>query len=200
VRTTAAGGTDLRTPAQRRADALTDVCRLALASTDLPDNGGDRPQVVVTMKLETLQKQIGAATLDDGFRVSAATARQMACDAALVPAVLGGAGQILDLGRERRLFTGPVRRAILLRDLGCAFPGCDRPARWCQCHHIDYWANGGATCLANGVAVCAAHHRLLHHSEWQVRIDPHDGLPEFIAPSYLDNERRPMRNRYHRRE
>jgi hypothetical protein len=152
------------------------------------------------MRLETLQKELGAATLDDGFHISAATARQMACDAGLIPAVLGGAGQILDLGRERRLFTGPVRRAILLRDRGCAFPACDRPARWCQAHHIRYYTDGGTTCLANGVAVCAHHHRLLHHSEWQVRINPVDGLPEFLPPSYLDSERKPMRNKYHRRE
>jgi hypothetical protein len=61
--------------------------------------------------------------------------------------VLSGPSQVLDLGRERRLITGPLRRALVLRDRGCAFPGCDRPPRWCDAHHITHWANGGPTNL-----------------------------------------------------
>ncbi|HEV7963613.1 MAG TPA: DUF222 domain-containing protein [Actinoplanes sp.] len=120
-------GADTRTPGQRRADALVEICRLATACGDLPANGGDRPQVVVTVNLNTLRTQIGAATLDDGSPLSAAAARRLACDAAILPAVLGSTGQVLDVGRERRLFTGPLRRALILRDRGCAFPGCGRP-------------------------------------------------------------------------
>jgi hypothetical protein len=140
-------GPDPRTPGQRRADALTEICRLATTTGDLPDNGGDRPQLVVTLNLDTLRTGIGLATLDDGAPLSAATARRLACDANLIPAVLSGPSQVLDLGRERRLITGPLRRALVLRDRGCAFPGCDRPPRWCDAHHITHWANGGPTNL-----------------------------------------------------
>jgi hypothetical protein len=193
-------GPDLRTPGQRRADALIEVCRLAMACGDLPDNGGDHPQVVVTVNIDTLRSQIGAATLDDGAPLTAAAARRLACDAAILPAVLGGASQVLDVGRERRLFTGPLRRALVLRDRGCAFPGCDRPPRWTDGHHIVSWLDGGPTSLANAVLLCGHHHRLIHHSDWQIRQNPADGLPDFIPPEYIDPQQQPQRNRYHRRE
>jgi hypothetical protein len=141
----------------------------------------------------------GTGWLDTGLPVSAAQARQMACDAQILPAVLGTDGQVLDLGRARRLITGPLRRALILRDGGCSFPGCDRPARWCDGHHIKAWADGGTSDLANACLVCAYHHRLLHHSDWQVRIAP-DGRPEFIPPDTVDPQRRPRRNLYHRRQ
>ncbi|MGC9668664.1 DUF222 domain-containing protein [Planosporangium sp. 12N6] len=189
-----------RTPGQRRADALVEVCRLATACTALPDNGGDRPQVVVTIGYTALRDGVAAATLDDGSPLSPAAARRLACDAGILPAVLNGPGQILDLGRERRLFTGPLRRALILRDKGCAFPGCDRPPRWCDGHHLTHWADGGTTSLHNAVLLCGHHHRLVHHSDWQVRINPTDGRPEFLPPAYLDPTRHPRRNHYHHRE
>jgi hypothetical protein len=195
-----AAGPDLRTPGQRRADALIEVCRLAMTCGDLPDNGGDRPQLVVTVNIDTLRTQIGAATLDDGTPLSPAAARRLACDTALLPAILGSASQVLDVGQQRRLFTGPLRRALILRDRGCAFPGCDRPPRWCDGHHITHWADGGPTNLANAVLLCGHHHRLIHHSHWQIRQNPTDGHPDFIPPQYIDPQQQPQRNRYHRRE
>jgi hypothetical protein len=171
--------TDLRSAGQRRVDALVEVCRLASACGQLPDNGGDRPQVVVTIDYDRLRDQVGAATFDDGAHLSAAAARRIACDAGIIPAVLGGASQTLDLGRQTRLVTGPLRRALVLRDKGCAFPGCDRPPRWTDAHHIRHWTrDNGPTELPNLVLLCGHHHRLIHHSDWQVRINPKDGLPE----------------------
>jgi hypothetical protein len=191
---------DDRSPGQRRADALEEVCRLALGTTDLPDNGGDRPQIVVTTAYDTLTQQLGAGILDTGERLSPAAVRILCCDAMLLPAVLGTAGQLLDLGRERRLFTGPIRRALVLRDGGCAFPACDRPPRWCAGHHVVGWHQGGATCLANAVLLCGFHHRAIHQpGGWTVYIAP-DGLPTFIPPPRIDPHQRPQRNRYHRRE
>ncbi|HZN17812.1 MAG TPA: DUF222 domain-containing protein, partial [Micromonosporaceae bacterium] len=140
---------DTRTPGQRRADALTDICRLALATTELPDQGGEAPQVVVTVDYDTLTRQLGPGLLDTGETLSPETVRRLACDARIVPAVLDGAGQPLDLGRHRRLVTGALRRALVLRDRGCTFPACDRPAKWCHGHHIEPWADGGPTCLSN---------------------------------------------------
>ena len=139
---------DGRTPAQRRADALTDICRLALSTSELPDHGGEPPQVVVTTSYDTLTRQLGPGLLDTGETLTPEAVRRLACDARILPAVLDGAGQPLDLGRQRRLVTGALRRALVLRDGGCCFPGCDRPARWCQGHHVRHWVDGGATCLS----------------------------------------------------
>ena len=138
----------------------------------------------------------GRATLGDLGTISAAEARIHACDCMLIPAVLGTNSEPLDLGRQRRLISTPLRRALYLRDRGCAFPGCHRPPRHCQGHHVRHWADGGPTELGNLVLMCTHHHRLLHRSGWQVRIAT-DGLPEFLPPVFLDKRRRPRRNNLH---
>jgi hypothetical protein len=189
---------DTRSPTQRRADALREVCGLALRTDQLPDHGGERPHLVVTVPFDLLRHQLGAGRLDTGETISAAQVRRLACDATIIPAVLGGDGQILDLGRSRRLFTGAVRRALVLRDGGCAFPGCDRPARWCDAHHIKPAREGGPTSLDNGCLLCGHHHRVVHHEDREIRLGP-DRRPEFIPPSHVDPQRRPRRNIYHRR-
>jgi hypothetical protein len=191
---------DTRSPGQRRLDAVIDVFRLATACGHLPDNGGDRPQIIVTINYDNLRQQVGASTLDDGSALSPAAARRLACDAGIIPAVLGSPSQVLDLGRQARLVTGPLRRALVLRDKGCAFPGCDRPPRWTDAHHVLHWSDGGPTDLGNLVLLCRYHHRLVHHSDWQVKINPKDGIPEFNPPSYIDASQLPRRNKYHRRE
>ncbi|MFF5054073.1 HNH endonuclease signature motif containing protein [Micromonospora sp. NPDC000663] len=86
----------------------------------------------------------------------------------------------------------------MLRDGGCAFPGCDRPSRWCDGHHVRHWADGGVTALGNAVLLCGHHHRRIHQGDWTVRIAP-DGQPEFLPPGWLDPLRTPRRNLYHRR-
>jgi hypothetical protein len=139
---------------------------------------------------------VGRATLGDLGTISAAEARIHACDCKLIPAVLGTKSEPLDLGRRHRLISTPLRHALYLRDRGCAFPGCHRPPRHCQGHHIRHWADGGPTELGNLVLMCAHHHRLLHRSGWQVRIAA-DGLPEFLPPVFLDKRRKPRRNNLH---
>ncbi|WP_410814053.1 DUF222 domain-containing protein [Micromonospora sp. 067-2] len=193
-----AGVDDTRTAGQRRHDALTDICRLALRTGELPEHGGDPAQIVVTTSYDPLVGQLDTGILDTGLHLSADTVRRLACDAAILPAVLGGAGQVLDLGRQRRLITGPLRRALVLRDRGCAFPGCDRPPRWCDAHHIRHWADGGPTSLTNAVLLCGHHHRHLHRTDWQVCLGG-DGYPQFIPPAWLDPEQLPRRNHYHQR-
>ncbi|MGI5525018.1 DUF222 domain-containing protein [Micromonospora sp. CA-259024] len=193
-----AGEHDDRSPGQRRADALGEVCRLALRTGQLPDNGGDRPQLVVTVSLDELVNGVRAGTLETGSHLTPGAVRRLACDAGVLPAVLAGNSQVLDVGRQRRLFTGPLRRALVLRDGGCAFPGCDRPSRWCDGHHVRHWADGGATALDNAVLLCGYHHRLVHRGDWAVRIAP-DGRPDFLPPRWLDPLRTPRRNLYHRR-
>ncbi|MET8120576.1 DUF222 domain-containing protein [Micromonospora sp. NPDC005189] len=192
------GEHDDRSPGQRRADALGEVCRLALRTGQLPDSGGDRPQLVVTVSMDALVNGVRAGTLETGERLTPSAVRRLACDAGVLPAVLGGNSQVLDVGRQRRLFTGPLRRALVLRDGGCAFPGCDRPSRWCDGHHVRHWADGGATALGNAVLLCGYHHRLVHRGDWEVLIAP-DGRPDFLPPRWLDPLRTPRRNLYHRR-
>jgi hypothetical protein len=175
---------DPRTPGQRRADALVEVCQLANACGELPENGGDRPQVVVTVDYDQLcnglRAKRGAGVLDNGTQISPADVRRLACDAEILPVVLDTAGQVLDVGRERRSISGAIRRALVVRDRGCAFPGCGRPPRWCQGHHAVHWADGGKTSLENSVLVCPQHHRLIHHGGWKVRMKK--GFPVFTPP------------------
>ena len=189
---------DPRTPAQQRADALVEICRLALRTTELPDNGGEPPQVAVTVPYEVLTGQLGGAHTDTGERLTAETARRFACDARILPLVMGGHSQVLDAGRNRRLATGPQRRALAVRDGGCAFPTCDRPPRWCDAHHIIHWARGGATDLDNLVLLCGHHHRLIHEGHWTVRLGT-DRRPEFIPPIDIDKSQRPRHNLFHPR-
>jgi hypothetical protein len=191
-----ADGPDPRSAGRRRGEALVEVCRRVLAGGELPAAGGSRPLVVVTVPLTTLTDRVGAGVLDDGTPISPAAARRLACDAAVLPAVLGGASQPLELGRTRRLFTGPIRRALVLRDRGCAFPGCDRPPGWCEAHHIHHWADGGPTTLANGVLLCGTHHRLVEQGDWTVRLAA-DGHPDFHPPPWIDPTRHPRRNHLH---
>ncbi|MEV4497461.1 DUF222 domain-containing protein [Micromonospora arborensis] len=207
--TAPSGPDDQRSPGQRRHDALADVCRLALRTGELPEHGGDAAQIVVTtsynglvghLNADTVDSDLplDAGTLDTGLQLTPETVRRLACDANILPAVLGSTSQPLDVGRQRRLITGPLRRALVLRDRGCAFPGCDRPPRWCDAHHIHHWADGGTTSLNNAVLLCGHHHRHLHHSNWTVHL-ANDGHPEFTPPAWLDPEQLPRRNHYHRR-
>jgi hypothetical protein len=82
--------------------------------------------------------------------------------------VFGPDSQVLDVGRKQRLFTAPQRRAITARDRHCRFPGCDRPPRWCDVHHIKHWLHGGPTSVENGVLLCRFHHTLVHEAGWRL--------------------------------
>jgi len=189
-------GADFRSPQERYGDAFSDAVDLALNSPDLPMQAGERAHVMVAVSLEDLKSGVGEATLGDTGTMTAAEARVHACDSMVIPAVLGEKSEPLNLGRLRRLISAGLRRALFLRDRGCAFPGCHRPPRHCQGHHIRHWADGGPTDLNNLVLTCAHHHRLLHRSGWEVRIAA-DGLPEFLPPVFLDKRRKPRRNNVH---
>ena len=119
---------------------------------------------------------------EDGLELSPATVRRLACDADLIPIALGTSGEVLDVGRTHRLVTPAIWRALVCRDAHCAFPGCTRPPIMCHAHHITHWADGGDTSLQNMVLLCGHHHRTIHHTPWQVRLNPDDGKPEFLPP------------------
>jgi hypothetical protein len=109
--------------------------------------------------------------------------------------VLGSRGEVLDLGRTTRTVTVPIWNALVTRDQHCAFPGCTRPPLMCHAHHLHHWADGGATKPSNLVLVCGHHHRTLHHTPWQARIDPTDHHPEFSPPPRHGREREWIRHR-----
>ena len=189
-----AEGPDPRSPARRQADGLIELARRALQSGGLPETGGQRPQVTITLDYETLRKQLGAAELAWGGPVTPATARRIACDAQLIPVLLGGAGQPLDVGRASHTIPTGIRRALIARDRGCAFPGCaDRPPG-----ATGTTSNTRPTAdppLTNLVLLCGHHHRNIHHHGWQVRL--RHGLPVFLPPPWIDPTQTPRRNRLH---
>lgn len=136
----------------------------------LPQAGGVNATVVVTLDLDTLISGLGAATLSDGSRISAGTARRLACEAGILPAVLGGASLPLDIGRTQRLHTRAQRVALGLRDQGCTAEGCGLPPTACQAHHDHPWSRGGRTSVAKGRLLCTRHHRLAHDRHYDMRI------------------------------
>jgi hypothetical protein len=138
----------------------------------LPTDGhtGNAATLLITLDLESLLDGIGAARLDTGVRISAGAARRLACDAGLVPAVLGGRSEPLDLGRERRLHSIHQRRALALTHDTCAVAGCERPFAWCEIHHHRLaWSRRGRTDLDNALPLCGHHHRRAHDAQWDLR-------------------------------
>ncbi|NPD05723.1 DUF222 domain-containing protein [Nocardioides sp. zg-1308] len=132
-----------------------------------PQTAGVNATVVVTMTLEQLMAEQATALLDDGSRMSAGQARRLACEAGIIPVVLGTASRLLDLGRTARLFTRAQRIALGLRDGGCTARGCETSASGCHAHHEDPWSRLGRTDLANGRLLCPRHHRLAHDSRYE---------------------------------
>ena len=183
---------DPRTAAQRNADALVEVCGLARAAQDCPTTGGEPPHLSVTLGLEALRTGLGTATLDYGTQLSASAARRWACDAKIIPLVLGGASEPLDVGRAMRTVPLSIRRALVARDRGCAFPGCDRPPGLCQAHHCRHWVDGGGTSVDNCVLLCETHHRHVHGTGWEILIHP--DRVEFTPPAVIDPDRTPLHN------
>jgi hypothetical protein len=135
----------------------------------LPDSGATNATVTVVMSLDSLLTGLGVATLDSGGRISAGEARRLACDAGLVPAVLGTRSEVLDLGRTSRFFKVPQRRAMGLRDGGCTTEGCGMPPGACHAHHELLCSEGGNSDLDTGRLLCPRHHRVAHDRRYEVR-------------------------------
>ena len=141
----------------------------------LPLHGGDATTVMVTIELDTLADQVGSAgvaSIDD-VPISAAAVRRLACTAKIIPAVLGGSSEVLDLGRARRLFTRAQRKALRLIHKRCRAKGCRVKATWTEAHHLRQpWATGGTTDLADGTLLCCHHHHRAHDPRYETRVQP----------------------------
>ncbi|NYJ05735.1 HNH endonuclease signature motif containing protein [Petropleomorpha daqingensis] len=157
---------DDRTVSQQQGDALVQWADNTLAAGTAPLLRRNKPQVAVKVSSEDLADEAtgrGAADLGFGGVVSAATARQVACDAELRRYLIGPDGELLDLGRSQRLATPALRRAVEHRDERCVFAGCDAPTSWCDVHHVVHWLFGGQTSLENSALLCERHHTQVHH-------------------------------------
>jgi hypothetical protein len=190
------GPTPFRSAERRRGQGLAEWVNLGRDGAGDPLDGGERPQVTVTIGLDELIRELGLATLGPNLLpISVSEARRLACDCKLVPVVLDAKSRPLDIGRATRLIPTHIRRAVVDRDKGCTFPGCDRPPKHCQAHHVVEWRDGGDTAVPNLALLCGRHHRIVHHTEWEVRMN--QGRPEFLPPAYLDPQRTPRSNFVH---
>lgn len=165
------GTEDQRTPTQRAHDALDEILDVYLAHDDEPSFAGAPRSAMVLIPLDVLEDRLAttqSTLLPTGAQIGPDTARRLACDAELIPVVLGTRSEVLDLGRAARDFNAAIRRACWLEQHGCcAFPRCTRVPR--DCHHVIWWSAGGRTTLGNAAWLCAYHHWLVHEGRWELR-------------------------------
>jgi hypothetical protein len=165
--------TDTRSTARRRADAFVRICEVALAQTG--DMERDRAQVSIVIDWATLVAN-APGRLDGLFTgpIHERDIERLLCDCEVSRVVTGPDGLPLDVGRIRRTPTPAIRRAVIARDGGCRYPGCDRPAGFCEVHHVVHWINGGRTAVHNLVLLCDRHHHVIHLTGWIVKFDGHE--------------------------
>jgi len=178
---------DPRSREQLQHDILTGLLTAGLRSTGLaPGEMRSLARVNIVITKEDFDTGHGVGWVDDlDEPISAATVQQYACDAELRQVILGPNGEILELGKAQRLFTAAQRIALAVRDGGCVWTGCTAPPGWCHAHHVDAWkADDGPTDINNGALLCPAHHHMLHHTGFRMRM--HNGRPQLQAPPWLD--------------
>jgi hypothetical protein len=158
--------TDTRSMPQRKADALTDICKFFLDHNDsVETSGGEKPHITVNLDYKVLAGQVEQLPEIGGVAVDPETVRRLTCDAGIIPMVLGSDAEVLDVGRKTRTIPSAVRRALEQRDGGCTWRGCTAPASWTDAHHIIHWADGGPTVLDNLVLLCRKHHTSTHEGK-----------------------------------
>jgi Domain of unknown function (DUF222) len=187
------GVKDPRTRGQRVADALVELVSHALDQGTLPETGGERPHVAMTLDYHRLTESLPGLLIDTGAVLAPSEARRLACDAGIFPMVLSGSSLVLDIGRASRQWPAGTRRAIVARDRGCVFPGCNRPPSLTRVHHRHHWGAGGPTTVDNGALLCEHHHRVVHRHGWAVILDTH-GLPALVPPRGIDPDQRPRQH------
>lgn len=179
-------------------DAFEEAGRRLLATGELPETAGLPSSLIVTIDLCDLESRIGIATTHHGGTLSVDEALRIAADGALIPAVLGDTGEIIDFGRGRRLASRGQRRALFARDRGCTFPGCSKSAAQSEVHHATEWIKGGRTDVASLAIVCGYHNNEAPRQGWQTLML--GGIPHWKPPKWRDPEQRPRRNYLHHPE
>lgn len=152
-----------RTNPQLLLDGIIAAINAAMTGTGFGGAGGQRFKIGILIGYRSLLGLCDEAGITSSGRpISAANVRRLACNGDLLPAVLGSEGEILDMGREVRSFTNAQRKALSIRDRGCVYPGCSRPAATTEAHHVKPWSEGGETNVGNGACLCLHHHLMLH--------------------------------------
>lgn len=169
-----------RPTSERYAESLLRIAQIALEAR--PDSPRGRAQVSVVVDWSTLTGgRLGRLDGDFTGPMHPDEIRRLLCDSDISRVVTGPSGAPIDVGRSTRTVPTALRRALVARDNGCRFPGCDRPAGWCDAHHLRHWADGGATDLRNTVLLCDRHHRAVHMNHWRTTLDP-DGTLRIRGP------------------
>jgi len=187
---------DTRTRDQRHYDVVTGLLAAGVRSTGQgPGEMRSTAHVTAVITLDDLRKRAGVGWID-GIEepVSAATVEQLVCASGYAPILLGDQGEVLMLGRERRLFSPAQMKALAVRDGGCV--NCGAPPGWCEGHHVDQWAaDEGPTDIDNGALLCSACHRMIHQNEFTLRM--FDGRPHVLAPPWIDPDQiwKPLGNK-----
>ncbi len=202
-----ANGPDDRTAAQRTHDGLQDACQRLLELAGAPASGGTAATVHITIDLDRLIEAIARLRDDPSGRTTAQQAAgriagggqltineilRLARDATLIPVWISNIHGIVAYGRDRRTASPAQTHALIARDGGCSFPGCQAPPDWCQRHHVIAWWSGGHTDLDNLTLVCGYHHREFERRGWAVDII--NGIPVWTPPAWLDPEQKPQIN------
>lgn len=178
---------DPRTKAQLLLDVLIWLCGAAINGESIngtdgvfSETGGLHATINVTIDYLSLLGRLDKSGITaHGMPISAANVRRMACNADIIPAVLGTKGELLDLGRTSRGFSKAQRKALAIRDRGCTVPGCHRSAATSEAHHVKPWSEGGETSVDNGLLICEYHHLQVHAG--LITLQMIDGVPYLVA-------------------
>ena len=189
---------DKRSIGQKRLDGAMHALMVGLKGGKLSTHGGIQPQVIVNVDHQTLEKDLLAT--DWTYRSDAVHSgpinprliRQLACNAELLPVVLGSESQVLDAGSRARLFSPEQRKILYARDRGCTFPGCEKTLDRCQAHHVHEYSRGGVTTIENGALVCSYHHHVVHETDWEIEMV--HGVPYWKPPVTVNPKQPLMRN------
>lgn len=167
---------------RRLADAMVELAGHTLDNGMVPQ----RPHLQVTATLEALLERAGvpAGDLEFSLPISAASIERLACDCNVTRILLDADSQVIDVGRAKRVISPAQRRALHVRDKGCRWPGCDRPASYTSGHHLVHWSRGGATDLENLALLCLRHHWMVHEGKWQLIKTESGGL--LAVPPQID--------------
>jgi len=163
------GGEPRRSAAQRRADALVEVCRFYLDNQVSARGGRHRPHLNVVVDIDDLEHE-RPGHFADGSVAPKALVQRLLCDCALHRVITSGRSAILDYGTTVHTTPAPLWSALVVRDEHCRWPGCDRPANWCQSHHVVWVSRNGPTRIDNLVLVCSRHHHRLHQPGWGAKL------------------------------
>ena len=185
--------TDERTTEQLVLDAFVELIRIGTAADTTVVLGAKRPGIKLLVTDKDLRQRRGVGFIEGHTEpVSIATIERHTCTTGVIPIKFDTEGEILNLGREHRLFSSRQGIGIAARDGGCQLGDCDRPPSWCETHHIDHWTRDhGSTNTDRGILLCRHHHMLVHNNGWEITRT--HGTTHFIPPPDIDPHQKPIR-------